>query len=88
MVQKTQEERDGEFTLNYAYAMCDRSQQADRQFGHTSQCQRPEASVSTFRERMTVDTLSDRDKSKARHGKDKDTDTGRDREEVEAEGRN
>lgn len=47
---------------------------------------RPEASVSTFRERMTVDTLSDRDKSKARHSKDKDT--GRDREEVEAEGRN
>lgn len=47
---------------------------------------RPEASVSTFRERMTVDTLSDRDKSKARHSKDKDTD--RDREVVEAEGRN
>lgn len=47
---------------------------------------RPEASVSTFRERMTVDTLSDRDKSKARHSKDKDTD--RDREEVEAEGKN
>lgn len=49
---------------------------------------RPEVSVSTFRERMTVDTLSDRDKSKARHSKDKDKDTDRDREEVEAEGRN
>lgn len=88
MVQKTQEEREVEFTLNYAYAMCDRSQQADRQFGHTSQCQatglRPQSQLSVNDWQLTRCPTE----TKAKQGKDKDKDTGRDREEVEAEGRN
>lgn len=58
MGQKTQEEREREFTLNYAYAMCDRSQQADRQFGHTSQCLatglRPQSQLSVNEWQLTL----------------------------------